>query len=160
MWKSFLTTNNQQVMARYVLLFLTACGIVGSGCGRTPTSPPDDNSSATLEQRAKGTWVWRKTVRAFIAETTTPESCGCTQELVFGDSLSIYRNDTLESRSPYTITDCRNGGDVRADSIGCFVVGTVGIGFSRPTIQIRNDTLVISNAAVDGPTMYYTRREE
>lgn len=67
------------------------------------------NTLENVENSLLGTWIWEKSVLVDRGGggTRTPEDCNCTRKIIIYEDgvIEDYRNDTLASKSEYTISE-------------------------------------------------------
>jgi hypothetical protein len=93
-----------------------------------------------------GNWVWIKTIIPYSQEETNPRTDGFSMKLEFSSNGTIkeYKNGLLTSTSNYSISH---------DQHGYLVTSTI----IASHFYFINDTLIFSEAYVDGPAHYYKR---
>jgi hypothetical protein len=102
-----------------------------------------------------GKWKWLKSIELYSQTESNPQTAGYSLTLTFktNDSVYYYKNDTLTSSYHYKFTYSRNNFlNPQSDSSLVLVIGSI-----ETPYQIKHDTLVISQAYLDGPTDYYQR---
>ena len=108
--------------------------------------------SSIISSSIIGEWEWIKSESAWTGEIATSNDVGYHETKVFekDSTLRIFRNNTLHAEYKYLIT--------YQDSTETMSRGTLRIiQGSHPTFNIQNNTLILSEASVDGPTSYHKR---
>jgi hypothetical protein len=142
-----LSCKNLGVMINlFVALFLlTIC------CSKESQSSEREEFNAII-----GNWEWIKSVNAWTQNVTSPETEGYTMMVRFktNDSVDYLTNGNLTKSYPYElkyrIKDNRNP---NSDSTLVLVIANG----TETFFSIDSDTLITSEAYVDGPTTYYKR---
>lgn len=127
-----------------LLLLATGCSLFGLDADQSSgpqLSPIDLSGFSQAPPLLVGRWQLRRSTVFGPGEprTGTPTTTGRTETLVFPappDSVRVYRNDTLHQHTSRTQ----------------FFEAVIKWG-------VRNDTLVTSRAALDGPQLIYERAE-
>jgi hypothetical protein len=98
-----------------------------------------------------GRWDWVKTVIPYGGQVSNPASSGYSQKLEFMENgkMNEYRNDLLSATSLYTLElnpSVHNNSLLKSSII-------------TSHFYFINDTLIFSEAYVDGPVMTYARTD-
>lgn len=102
-----------------------------------------------------GEWNWIKTIVTSSQQLKTPETEGYTRTLKFKNDSTVekYQNNNFISSQSFAFVYEKNDNlNPNSDSSLFLVVGDLPSVFS-----IRNDTLLISRAYIDGNKEYYTK---
>ncbi|RUT80174.1 hypothetical protein [Ancylomarina longa] len=105
-----------------------------------------------------GEWNWIKTVDAWTAHESNPETEGYTASIQFrtNDTLEYYKNGNLIHKYPYELRYRINDPlNTESDSILVLVINNG----AESNFSIAHDALIISQAYLDGPTSYYERKK-
>jgi hypothetical protein len=100
----------------------------------------------TIPEQVTGNWEWIKTIIPYSQEEINPLTDGFTMNLEFSGYYTIkeYKNGLLTSTSNYSISKDQHG----------YVLSSTII---TSHFYFANDTLIFSEAYVDGPAYYYKR---
>jgi hypothetical protein len=101
---------------------------------------------STIQEKVIGNWEWVKTIIPYSQEETNPLTDGFSVNLEFSANGTIkeYKNGLLTSTSIYRISK---------DQHGDVLISTI----ITSHFYFKNDTLIFSEAYVDGPVQYYKR---
>ena len=137
-------------------LLLVGLVLLTLGCAKDPTITTDPN--ITPSNSIIGEWEWIKTVSAWTQQETTPLTEGYTVTMKFktNDTVDYFKNGSLTNTYPYELKYRINDPiNPNSDSTLVLVINNMGQSF----FSIDNDTLIISQAYIDGPTDYYERKK-
>jgi len=99
-----------------------------------------------------GKWQWIKTIIPYGGKVSNPQTTGFSQTLEFlsNGKMQEYKNDILINTSDYIVeTNSSNPKD--------YLLTNSSILSSH--FYFKSDTLIFSEAYVDGPVYYYTRKK-
>jgi len=105
-----------------------------------------------------GEWNWIKTVDAWTEQESNPETEGYTASIQFrtDDTLEYYKNGNLIHKYVYKVRYRINDPlNTKSDSTLVLVINSG----AESNFSTAHDTLIISQAYLDGPTSYYERVE-
>ncbi len=137
-------------------LLLAGLILLTLGCAKDPAITT--NLDTTASNSIIGEWEWIKTVDAWTQQEKTPGTEGYTATMKFktNDTVDYFKNGSLSNTYPYEfryrINDQLNP---NSNSTLVLVINNEGESF----FSIDNDTLIISQAYIDGPTDYYERKK-
>jgi hypothetical protein len=100
----------------------------------------------TIPEQVTGNWEWVKTIIPYSQEETNPMTDGFSMNLEFSANgmMKEYKSGLLTGTSKYSIAKDKYG----------FVLSSTII---TSHFYFVNDTLIFSEAYVDGPASYYKR---
>lgn len=99
-----------------------------------------------------GKWEWIKTIIPYGGQESNPQISGFTQTLEFksNDKMYEYKNDLLINSSNYTV-------EINPSNPKNYKLTNSTILNSQ--FYFERDTLIFSEAYVDGPVYYYIRKQ-
>lgn len=106
----------------------------------------------TISNVIIGKWEWIKTIIPYGGQESNPQTSGFTQTLEFksNDKMYEYKNDLLINSSNYTVEiNPSNPKDYK------LINSTI----LNSHFYFERDTLIFSEAYVDGPVYYYVRKQ-
>lgn len=136
--------NNMQIGSKRILdsmLILVLLSLLCYGCSK------DENPEA--DDLIVGTWEWVETINAWTGVKYTPDSEGYTQSSIYKEDNTVesYKNGELVGIESYqTREKVYNPDDPNSETAMILIINE-----SERYFSIRNDTLTISQAHVDGP---------
>ena len=100
----------------------------------------------SIPEKVIGNWEWVKTIIPYGQQETNPRTDGFTMNFEFSSNGTIkeYKNGLLESTSNYSISKDQHG----------YVLSSTII---TSHFYFVNDTLIFSEAYVNGPAYYFRR---
>ena len=103
-------------------------------------------SEKSIPEQVIGKWEWVKTIAPYSGYETNPQTAGFSMTLEFSNNGTVkeYKNGLLIGTSSY---------DIKTDQNGNVLSSTV----ITSHFYFANDTLIFSEAYVDGPAQYYSR---
>ena len=107
----------------------------------------------TISNLILGKWEWVKTIdNQYSKQISNPQTLGFSKTLVFlsNGKMIEYKNDTLIQTSVYSI-------QINTSNPNNYVLSQNGIIFS-PFYMV-NDSLIFSEASVDGQVSSYLRKK-
>lgn len=119
----------------FLLLIIASIG----GCKKNEKS---------INEQVIGKWEWVKTITPYGVQETNPQTAGFSMTLEFSNNGTVkqYKNGLLIDTSGYDIMTDQNGNVLSSEVI-------------TSHFYFANDTLIFSEAYVDGPAQYYLRIE-
>jgi hypothetical protein len=138
----------------FILLIILSVG----GCKKNEKSIPEpasQKSEKSIPEQVTGKWEWLKTITPYTGKETNPQSAGFSMTLEFSSNgtakefgtVKEYKNGLLISTSYYVIQTDKNGWELRSTIINSH-------------FYFVNDTLIISEAYIDGDAHYYLRLKQ
>ena len=117
----------------FILLIIVSIG----GCKKNEKS---------LNEQVIGKWEWVKTIIPYGRQETNPQTAGFSMALEFSNNGTVkeFKNGLLISSSNYDIKTDQNGN----------VLSSIVI---TSHFYFASDTLIFSEAYVDGSAQYYSR---
>ncbi len=127
-------------LLKYDLLF--ALLIITTSCHK---------EKETISDVIIGKWEWVKTVIPYGGQETNPQTSGFSQTLEFmsNGKMQEYKNDLLINSSNYTIET--NPSNTKDNLFTSTIITS--------HFYMEADTLIFSEAYVDGPVYYYVRHK-
>jgi hypothetical protein len=107
----------------------------------------------TIPNLILGKWEWVKTIdNQYSKQISNPQTLGFSKTLEFlsNDKMNEYKNDTLVQTSVYSI-------QINTSNPNNYVLSQNGIIFSP--FYMANDSLIFSEASVDGQVSSYIRKK-
>lgn len=142
--KTLQTKDNKHIAMKHNLLksgLFAALLTLTLGCQKDTQTPPD---------LLTGRWEWIRTIRPYTGQESNPQTTGFSQSLVFSENSKMqeYKNGVVVNTSKYSVvldpTNPKNH-ELTNNTI------------LNSHFYIENDTLIFSEAYVDGDVNYYVR---
>jgi len=139
--------TNLRVMIKLLagIFLLTVC------CSKEPQSSKQEEINPII-----GNWEWIKSISAWNQDVTSPVTEGYTMMVSFktNNSVDFLTNGNLIKSYPYELKYRINDNlNPNSDSTLVLVIDNG----TETFFSINNDTLITSEAYVDGPTIYYKK---
>ncbi len=144
--------NNMQIGSRRILgsmLIVVLLSLLCYGCSKDENPEVDD--------LIVGTWVWVETINAWSGVKYTPDSEGYSKTSIYKNDNTVdsYKDgDLVQTESYQTREKVYNPDDPNSETAMILIINE-----SESYFSIRNDTLTISQAHVDGPAIFFKRIE-